>query len=46
MELRKELTRFAEFALTARNNEEAFKVIVQAAEIRDIPLREYGLQPV
>ena len=45
-ELRKELTRFAEFALSARDPEHAFDIIVQAAESRGIPLREYITQGV
>jgi superfamily II DNA or RNA helicase len=45
-ELRKELTRFAEFALSARNAGRAFEIIVQAAESRGIPLREYITQGV
>jgi len=40
-ELRKELTRFAEFALSARNAVDAFGIVVRAAESRGIPLRNY-----
>jgi superfamily II DNA or RNA helicase len=46
IELRKELTRFAEFAMAARNNESAFEVVIQAAESLGIPLRQYITQAV
>jgi superfamily II DNA or RNA helicase len=39
--LRKELTRFAEFALSSRNADEAFEIVVGAAGSRGISLREY-----
>jgi len=44
--LRKELTRFAEFALSARNADDAYETVVKAAESRGIPLREYIQQGV
>lgn len=40
-ELRKELTRFAEFALSAKNDNYAFDVVLKAAESRGIPLKNY-----
>jgi len=45
-ELRKELTRFAEFALSASNSRAAFELIIGAAESRGIRLREYVMQGV
>ncbi len=44
--LRKELTRFAEFALSARNADDAYEIVVKAAESRGILLREYIQQGV
>jgi len=44
--IRKELTRFAEFALSARNANHAVDIVVRAAEARGIPLREYISQGV
>lgn len=44
--LRKELTRFAEFALSAQNSGEATQIIVQAAEEHGIPLRDFISQGV
>jgi superfamily II DNA or RNA helicase len=40
-ELRRELTRFAEFALSARNGQDAVEVVVRAAEARGIQLKSY-----
>lgn len=45
-EIRKELTRFAEFALAARNSRDAFDEIVRVAEARGIPLAQYATAPV
>lgn len=39
--LRKELTRFAEFAMSAQNAGDATQIIVRAAEEYGIPLREF-----
>ena len=45
-ELRKELTRFAEFALSSSNSEQSVNIIIKAAESRGIHLREYITQGV
>lgn len=44
--LRKELTRFAEFALSAKNADKAFNILLEAALARGIPLKEYIQQGV
>jgi superfamily II DNA or RNA helicase len=44
--LRKELTRFAEFALTATNSTSASQIIKDAAKLRGIALEEYIKQGV
>jgi superfamily II DNA or RNA helicase len=45
-ELRKELTRFAEFAMAAKNNEDAVEIVLKASETLAIPLRQYVTQAV
>jgi len=44
--LRKELTRFAEFAMSAQNGDAATEIIVRAAEEHGIPLRQFISQGV